>query len=370
MTRVTFENGTIRDVISKASKVAPTKGSAFDKAAGIVMEVNVAAEQVIVKATNIELFYTEIADALVVEGKDTVWRVPSVVFDGITSKLPIGSGKTVTLDDTDDRLSITSGRMRAKVGLISTEYYPVWGAFDSADLEEVSGFGARMAMVEWAAAREGEPPITGVHFNGELVMATDRHKIAISPCVSPVFFKPITVPAGLFTPLMKNLTDVMVGITENQLLLMPDSTTQIRAAIYGHEYPPAHKVLKRDETAHVTFKRSSLLECIDRAMVMGQRDRSPLLRIYLGDSEIAVFMDDKEVGLLGDIVDVPGYCEHSRFVICFSPSNLTGALNASPNEEVTLYYHPNESLKPVRIDGGSGYEVLIMPRKNADVEGE
>lgn len=364
MTAVTFENGTIRDVISKASKVAPTKGSAFDKASGILVVVDAENKQVLIKATNIEVFYMEIADYVSLEGDSKIWRLPSGILDGITSKLPLGSGKSVTFDDSSGRMLISSGRMRAHINLMDPSYFPNWEPFDAADLEEVSGFGARMEMVQWAAADQGEPPMTGVHFNGTHVIATDRFKIAVAPCDAPPIYKPVTIPAGIFTPLMKSLGDVAIGITDGELLLMPDDSTQIRAVIYGHEYPPAEKMLKRNEPNSITFKRSSLTECIERAMVMGQRDRTPLLKIIIGEEEIATFMNDAEVGLLGDVVETPGYAQHSRVTIGFTPQNLTRALAASPNEQVTLHYWADNGAKPVRLDGGSGYEVLIMPRKD------
>lgn len=366
MTSVTFENGTIRDVISKAAKIAPTKGSAFDKAAGIVMVVDPANDQVVVKSTNIEVWYMEIADTLSIEGAPVMWRVPSQILDGIASKLPIASGKTVTFDDSEGRLKIESGRMRARLGLLDPTYFPRWDAFDPEGLEEVSGFGARMDMVQWAAAQQGEPPMTGVHFTGTHVVATDRFKIAIAPCEAPPIYKPVTIPAGIFTPLMKTLGDVAIGVSGGELLVMPDDSTQIRAVIYGHEYPPVINVLKRNEPDSITFKRTSLLECIERAMVMGQRDRTPCLRIIIGKEEIAVFMSDKEVGLLGDVIETPGYAAHKRVTIGFTPGNLTGALNASPNDQVTLHYWSDSPTKPVRLDGGSGYEVLIMPRKDLE----
>lgn len=368
MTKVVFENGTIRDVIGKAAKIAPTKGSAFDKAAGIVIEVDAENQQVVVKSTNIEVFYMEIADTLSIEGNSTIWRLPSMVIDGITSKLPIASGKSVTMDDSSGRLLMQSGRMRAHIGLIDPTYFPSWGPFDADDLEEVSNFGARLQMVQWAAAKDGEPPMTGIHLNGQRVIATDRFKIAMVPCEAPPIYKPITIPANLFTPLMKSLADVAIGISEGELFLMPDETTQIRAVLYAHDYPPVDKVFKRDEPDSITFKRTSLLECIERAMVMGQRDRTPLLKCIIGEEEMAVMMTDKEIGLLGDVVEVPGFATHDRSTICFTPINLTGALTNSPNEQVTLHYNHEKPMKPVRLDGGSGYEVLIMPRKEAGEE--
>jgi hypothetical protein len=80
-------------------------------------------------------------------------------------------------------------------------------------------------------------------------------------------------------------------------------------------------------------------------------------------------MEDQELGLLGNVLELPGQAVHDRFYIGMSPDNITSAMKASPNNEVSIYYTPGMPMKPLRMDGGSGYEVLIMPRnleKSAD----
>lgn len=366
--RVTFENATIQDVISKAARIAPSKGAAMDKAAGIHIEVTVL-NQVIVRATNLEVTYMEVIDTLSIEGMaPREWRLPSVVLDGICSKLPIASGKTVTIDDEDgdSAVKIVSGRMRATVRLIDTSYYPIWDAFDDTQLETVTDFAKRISMVSWAVAKQGDPPLIGVHLTGTHVAATDHYKVAIAPLEAGPIYKPVTIPASVFTSLSKNLGDVRIGMEDQHLLIMPDAATQIRTVVYGNEYPPVLNVFKRNEDALITLRRQGLLEIIERAMVMGQRDRTPLLKMIVGLEEIAVMMTDKEIGLLGDVIEVPGYASHDRMTICFTPDNLTAAITNAPNDEITIHYMSTNPLKPVRIDGGSGYEVLVMPRKESD----
>ena len=73
-------------------------------------------------------------------------------------------------------------------------------------------------------------------------------------------------------------------------------------------------------------------------------------------------MEDIEMGLLGDVLELSGQAPHEYHYIGFTPENLMNALKAAPNKDVTIYYHFGMSMKPVRLDGGSGYEALIMPR--------
>jgi hypothetical protein len=54
-----FENATIADSIAKASRVAPTKGEAFDKASGILMTLDPEEKTVTLRSTNLMVFYLE-----------------------------------------------------------------------------------------------------------------------------------------------------------------------------------------------------------------------------------------------------------------------------------------------------------------------
>lgn len=364
MTKVTFENATIRDVIGKASRVAPTKGSAFDKSAGVVIEVDAGSSEVIVRSTNTEIFYMEITDAVEIEGATRTWRIPSVVLDGICSKLPITSGKQVTFDDQDSSvLQLASGRMRAKIRLMDPTYFPTWEPFDPTELTAVADFGARIQQVQWAASKTANPPLTGVNLSGTHIGATAGHVAAITPCEITQIVEPVTIPASIFTPLMKSLGEVRIGQEYGQLLVMPDEATQIRAVIFDGKYPNLLSIFKREETNAVMVKKTAFTDMIDQAMVMGRTDRGAILKVYIGLEEVAVMMEDQEIGLIGNVLEVPSQATHERHLICFSPEILTQALSGAPNEDVTIYYTDGQPLKPVRVDGGSGYEVLIMPRK-------
>jgi hypothetical protein len=90
------------------------------------------------------------------------------------------------------------------------------------------------------------------------------------------------------------------------------------------------------------------------------------MTMFIGAEEVAVMISDEDQGLLGDVLEVPGFAKHSRKKMIFTPKNLSEAVSASPSDEVTFYYDPENALLPVRIDGGSGYEAWVMPRRNLE----
>lgn len=363
MTTVVFENATIQDVISKAAKIAPTRGGAFDKAAGLMIEVDTEAQEVTVRTTNLEVFYMEVCDAVSIEGESVKWILPSMVIEAFASKLPIGSGKTIEFKEEGGYLAVKTGRTRAKIHLIRNDYYPEWETFDPDTLKPVSKFGDLVEIVAWAAEKGGTPPLNGISIDGEYISATDRFRVARVP-LKVDLDEPITIPISVTKVLSKHMGDVEVGVDDGHLCIMPDDSTQIRAVLFESKHPNMDKFFAGQEPNMVKFKKQDLVEIIDRAMVMSGRDRLPALRMFLTQERIAVLMVDEHMGQLGDVIDTPGYATHHQHQIIFSPRLLLDALNRAPNADIELYYDLTNPHRPVRIEGGSGYQVVIVPRRD------
>jgi DNA polymerase III sliding clamp (beta) subunit (PCNA family) len=365
--KISFETATIAEAIKAAERVAPSKGAAFDKAAGIVIDVDSSSPTVVVRSTNTDVYHMAWVDYLTLEGEGRVtWRLPSRVFAGVMASLPIGSGKSVVFEQIGNILHVTQGRTKPRFTLINPDHYPTWSAFDPDGLVAAPDLGGRIGMVEWAAAKI-DPPFSGVHFDGDRVVATDRYRLATVPMSIPDLVEPVTVPAGILGSVLKQTGEVMIGITKDQLLIMPDEYTQIRAVIYGQAYPNVKRVMdtNRGHPQTIGFARGELLTLIDRALNFQGSNRAPTLRLFLGQEEIAVMMADAEIGMIGDVLEVPGQANHDRVEIKFTPKNLQDVLQNAPNEKVEMGYDPAKPGAMVYVNGGSGYEAWAMPRMEA-----
>lgn len=369
MTRVVFETATIRDAIKAAEKVAPNKGQAFDKAAGIILEVNPPAGTVVVRSTNMEIFHMAWIDTVEMEGDPVIWRVPSRVFNGVVGSLPIASGNTMTLEQIENRLHLSAkpGRTKAQFGLIDHEYYPTWPAFDPDGLIPATDLGGRIAQVEWAAAKTGEP-LNGVHLDGKMACSTDKYRLAITPLKIDGLDEGITVPAGVLGQILKQTGEVMIGVDgvgdTKQLLIMPDEHTQVRAIVFGLKYPKVNRIAEthRAYPAMVRFDKTELLELVSRASHFEEGNRVPTLQLILGNQEIAVFMQERDRGLLGDVLEVPGQIEHPRVRFNFTPRNFTDIFTNCPNDKVVFGYNPDKPTGLVYCTDEAGYEAWAMPR--------
>lgn len=363
--KVVFETATIADSVAKAARVAPTKGEAFDKASGLLMELNAEDSTAILRTTNLDIFYLEVVDAVEVE-KDALWRFNAQILTQVLSKLPIGSGKMVTFTQDKGEVLMKSGRTTARFRIMDATYYPKWEPFDPEKLEMVPDLGARIKQVDWASLDGNDAVFGGIHLNGTHIIATDRIRLAMVECEAEPIYKPITIPSGMLKPILSNLRDVAIGIDEGMFLMMPDETTQIHTRIYDKEYPKVETAFNREWPDSIKFKKSSMIEMIERASIFAQNNRSPKLTFIVGKGEAAVMCSDSDIGLLGDVMDLDGQADHDRVKIQFTPRNLTDALNAAPSEEIVFHYNSAKAEFPVKIDGGSGYQALVMPRREVE----
>lgn len=362
VTTITFETATLADSVKKAAVVAPSKGAAFDKAAGIVFDVRPSEpDPVTIRATNLDIFYMEIVDTVKAEGEAVTWRLPATLAQVISS-FPIGSGKQVTMEQIGNAVRITSGRIKAKMNLITSEYYPSWEPFDPTNLQEVSALGERIKQVAWAASTKiNDEPLSGIHFDGEVMVSTDKYRIAMADFRMAVD-SPVTIPAAIIGQIVKSMGDTRVGIGGDMMLLMPDEHTQIKARLYGQQFINFKRVTRREQPLSFTCKKEGLLELIARCNTYIGNERFPTLRVFIGEEEIAMLLANETMGLMGDVVEIPGQAQHDRIEVKFLPKYLSDALSASPNDDVTIGYNLDPKQCMLIIDGGSGYKAWVMPR--------
>jgi DNA polymerase III sliding clamp (beta) subunit (PCNA family) len=364
-TTITFESATIIDAVRKAAQIAPGKaGVAFDKAAGLLLQITPNEDvHCLIRATNLDIFYSEVIGSIGESGEDTVWRLPARLLNEIIGTLNIKSGNTITFTQNGNQVHVSSGRMRAKFNLMDAGYYPDWEMFDELGMNTVQNLGAKIAMVEWAAASGSPPPFGGIYLDGEYVVATDRYKLVRVPLLADIP-SPIVVPIGLGAH-MRQLGETQMKVSGNQLQLMPDPYTQVSAVLYDSTYPAVASVMRDDYPELIEVHKAHLIDVINRATKMAGADRMPIVDLYIGKGEVAAFLENAEQGLVGDVVEIPGQADHPRIKLRFTPDYLTTSLSKAPNDRVKLGYDPSNTERIVYIDGGSGYQAWVIPRRDA-----
>lgn len=366
-TKVVFETATIADSIKKAEQIAPDKGSAFDKAAGIIMQVDPANQVVVLRATNLDVFYMEWVDALEYAGGAATWRIPSKFLGAFVSSLPIGSGKVVEFVQNGNRIEMKSGRTKCSLRLIDHSSYPFWNAFDEGDMAEIPDLGGKIALVEWAASRDQSN--MGVRLTHDSIMATNRYKLARTSLnwngtQQLDEESGITIPPATLSTVLKKMGDTKLRINNGQLLVMPDAHTQIITVMIGEDYPPVNRIMRRDYPDSLTFKKQQLIDMLSRTTKITS-SRYPVVELIIGQQELATWMNEEERGFIGDVISIPGQADHLRTKLRYDPAALSEALNNCPSEEITFFYDSNPD-KANRIltlfSDKSDYEVWLAPR--------
>lgn len=365
MTKVVFEVAALASALGNAAKVAPTRGEAFEKAAGIMLDIT--AEECIVMATDGLVRYSTwlTPDSFDGDNKQVSWRLPARIFADVVGKLRSVRNKTLTLEQPagQGQVILSHGATKATFMLMHDENYPRWHPFSPDDMHEVVGLAKAVSMVLPCVAKTGEPPLVGVYLDGEQVIATDRYKFAVSPCQVPVK-EPMVIPPAAITSVLKNNDIIKMRVEGSQIYIMPDEYTQISMTAYGVEYPPIQKILRRDWPVMSEIPKQGLLDTIDLVSTMTGADRMPVLICIFGKQQVAVMVANEEVGRIGHVLDTPeAFDLPTRVEKRFNPDHLMPALNGVVGEKLTIGFDPDNKTFPIYFRGGDGVEFWVSPRQ-------
>lgn len=373
-TKAVFDAATLADAVQKAARVSPTKGAAYDLAAGVRIVIDPAKSQGIVMATNVDVTYHQVVAAQEITGEARDWRIPSAMLSGLVSNLPLGSGATISfIDPGDGAIRVKSGKVAVKINMIvkqEPDTYPAIEPFEPAGLTEAGDFAQKVAQVAWACAKDGSV-LSGVHVDGESLIGCNRDLAALVPCKVQID-RAVTVPLFTLGTILRNASDVRVVASDRTLNIQLDPETQATSRLFEAEYPNVKGLLRKDYTMAVTFNRTSFVESAKRMMVVGANDRAPTVKLTFHAGLVRTLtldLDVPDAGRIQDTIDVTGeYTDPAE--IGFTPSYIIAAIENAKDNNVTMelgHADPKKfSLSPVRISDGTGYEVLLMPKRLTD----
>lgn len=370
MTKITLETTSLADVIKRAAAIAPTRGDAFDKTAGVILQINALASTVTVMATDTSVFYMENMSVVGLEGDSTTWRVPSQIFAGITGKLPMGSGNQVTMDDQVpgkfNKIVLRCNKLVAELNKLDMAHYPLWSAVDTSTLTPVQNFGAAVKQVMWAASNTGTT-LAGVALFPDSVCATDRFRMARVE-LDTGLVETLVIPGKILAKVLPDNGEVSIGHVGTNFMISPNEWTQIRTVTGADPYPNVAAVLGRQFDATSHFGKTEFMNMLNRSMDFTGGSREASVSMFLGKGEVALHMDNREVGLFGDLVDASGDAEnHKRIKIIFLPENLRDAVAVFPGEVITMKYNLDRTAEArklaVSFTNEANYNSLIQPMR-------
>lgn len=364
MHKAVLETATFADAIAKAAWVAPTKGEALDRAGGIVLELNVSSNPTpfVVKATDLEVTYRQEVSFLSVTPDPIVWRLPNLLA-GVMKTMPMGAGSTTTIIDKGD------GWVYFKVGAKDAAKlrpiqggYPEIPRFDPAECKAVTGFAQRLAQVSWATVARFGGVLSGVHMDGERLLATDKAKLAIVDCVVPVD-RPVTAPLAEVSGLLKNTGEVRLFASVDRLHIMTDTDTQATCLLFGEKYPDVLGLTKRapQPAYRIKVSKQEVEEALTRMLALIEGDRYPVTTLEISTSALKLRMQAPEVGEVYSEVPISGG-PTDPLTVRFTPGELVNAFQATKQSMVEFGLGPTP-LSALWVSDDQGYLSVLMPRK-------
>lgn len=369
-TKLTFDVSAVADAVEKAGRVSPTKGPAFDRSQGILMEVNTEEQICTIKATNLDVTYQQRVPFTEYEGTSVSWRVPAHLLAGAVGSLP-PAGTVEFIDNDTGDLYIRQAKFVAKLKTIDTDSFPRLEVFSSDGMIPANEFANRAEQVAWACERRPETPLGGVYIDGEYLVGCDKNCLAIVPCEIPVL-EPVSVPLWNIASMLRKASDVRLRAVENQLQLMLDAETRATSQLIemseGHGYPNYRLLRRSIEDCAVTtvVNKTQFLDSLARLTTLTKEGKQPRLRVEVDCTgmfhEIILDMDIPQVGRMRDAVD----CDTEfggKFTQIFVPSRVEQAVGMSRSDSVTISFGSNDEhslKKPMRVSDSSGYECYLM----------
>lgn len=361
MTTFDCEAAALADAVGRAARIAPNKGAAFDKAAGIVLDLPNSGDRIYVKATNLEVTFLQKVQASVKGDLPATWRLPASLLSGVLAGFPLGAGQNVHAEDEDGaHIIVNAGKQKAQMRRLMSDAYPTVKPFDPSGMATVDDLAARVAQAAWSVSKD-YGVLTGVHVNGEEIIGCDGYSAVMVPCKVPVD-SAITVPLSVVGPLLRNVGPVQMRVLESRLELMIDADTQITCNIFAQPYPDVKKITRSDFAGTFKVGKDSIIEAINRMLVLVRGERYPKLRVQVDSGELNLSMEVSEVGRMDDTIPIEG---GSPFVIWITPQRLIQALDGARQAEVTVSYGPKDTI-PLNIKDDAGYSAWVMPHQPQD----
>lgn len=368
-TTCVFENALLADAVNKAARISPTKGAAFDKVAGIRMEVNPNKKSAIIRSTDLEVSFEQEIQMVEGKGDSAVWRIPSQILQSLVSTLPMTEGSTVDfIHRNDEAIRFKSGRTMAKLIMINDHDFPEeifkWTDGPMAKAEDIA---YKVEQVSWACDPKSSV-LSGVNIDGEWLVGCNTYVLAVVPSVVPVT-EPVTVPLQSLAVILKSASNCQIRAVGKRFQIALDENTRTTSNILEGQYPNVRGVMRDDFLSSIKVHRQQFIDTLSRMMVLARNEKLPTLKIEINGTGLINMltfdMDIPGVGRMQDSIDVSGEFADT-FIYGVIPRMLEQAVEHARGDYVEIDFghaDPEKSrMLPMQIRDSHGYRCYIMPK--------
>jgi DNA polymerase III sliding clamp (beta) subunit (PCNA family) len=367
---ITFPNIELKEAVEKASRVAPTKGAAFDKAAGIQISAFPSRREAIIRATDTEVTFRQKIYATGAQGDDAVWRIPSGVLADFCATLKTGEQDSTTFIDrgADDRIRLKADRTLAAYNTLDAATYPLEGELPQFDMIPADVLSTRVEQVSWACDSK-HAAMKGVYLDGDNIYGVNPYSMAVVPC-KVALPEPIIAPLDQLKMILKSSSDVRIGSTGNRLWIHMDDEAVASTLLIEERFPNARQLLRDDFMGVITLHKITALECMQRLAALVKVERLPAIEMRLDAGTLTpTLVFDMSVAQHGRMAtDMDVVTEYDQpFSIRFVPAMIQRAIEHAKGDTVEMWFgkagdpDKNET-SAVTIRDKSGYQCVVMPK--------
>lgn len=366
--RITFEVATLADAIAKAARIAPSKGPAFDRAGGLLMEINTGIPEMTVRSTDEVVFFEQRIEAVGAQGSSSIWRIPARLFADVISSLPMTQDSQVELIDRgDEAIRLSCGRIKGRFNRMDPESFPRFQEYHMSTAHTAHDFATKVEQVSWACDLSSDR-LSGVFVDGKRLVGCSTNALATIPCIVPVA-EPVIVPLSSIATILKQASDLRVEAADRKFHMQLDPETKASSVLIEGQYPNVDHVARKNFASSFEAHKGSMVDVLDRMLNLIRQDRQPRLRVEISNAgmlqELVFDVDVPGIGRMMDSVDIVTDFDGS-FEMLMTPANLHKAVSNAKSDKIKIYFgHPD----PTKMDKSSimieddstGYQCWTMP---------
>lgn len=349
----------LHEALTRAAKIAPTKGEAHDKAGGIQIEFMPLEAHV--RATDLDLTFYQKVPADV---KKNVTVRFGLVIQQFVASLPMDKDQEIKFLLKGKNLVVQFGRTRTKatVPQVIGEFPKVpWHDPDDG-LVEAHELAAKLQAVSWATEKDAAPPINGIRIDGKWLEGLSSKQAARIAAEIPVD-EPVTAVIKDLLPLIRMATDLRMKAEGGKIILALDEATQVTSTTVLGPWPDLTERMHRFEfTESMTIPKKRLVEGIDRMLGFVRNDRLPRIFFVVREDSVDLSLIGSMNGQIQDscrLVNRDGPDIEKPVEFIFNPNWLKEAIESFPGSTIKIKF--SSPMKPLLMEEPStSYQSFII----------
>ena len=354
--RFTCRKADLANAISRVLKSVPAK-TTMPILECILID---AGDKTVLVGNDMEISIETVLDGDVAEPGITA--VDAKLLMGIVAKMPDAD---IEIISEKESLIVKSGKSKFNLACRDGEEFPRAQALDggaSFTMRQAELKNMIMSVVFAISQNDTNKVMRGVNvlIDGEIAKFTalDGHRIAVREIgIDEGNNGNVIIPGKTLNELAKILSDtgdVRITLDDAHAMFEFDGTMLVTRLIEG-KYLEVDKVMQIDHKTKVTVDRRSLMDCLDRSLILTNVNDKKPVKVTVNKDTMAVEITTA-LGSFADSVAVSK--EGDDLVIAVNPRFMLDALKAISDDEVDLYF---VSKSAPCIIKGEGYAYLVLP---------